>query len=292
MSITTIELIPADDVDAVMDVQSSSMPSQPASSSEEDDTDTNPVYQPEVLMAAKTVHIRFLNLVTQLKQELKDCDSQKFLEVLNKLSTSAKTVSHLALIPSDDVEDFSNVSTEEILSRFAFLWTWINHSILRALLEACNCQDGLQMLDGFKSQIDTNQPLELFPIPPPSMKMAPSLSSAFTVLSIRGKYDRDEIVPLQYVNDVAIMMVEKFGISLHALQLLAARANPLMLYWMIPKSVIPLISEGVDEHLGFLKEKGFSEVAVYPNTILFATDNLSRGSFALLSSQPLVSKFL
>ena len=58
---------------------------------------------------------------------------------------------------------------------------------------------------------------------------------------------------------------------------------------MIPKSVVPLISEGVNEHLDFLKERGFSEVAIYPNTILFSTDNFSHGSFALLSIQPQVS---
>ena len=280
LSTTAIESIPADDMDAVMEVQSSGTPSQ-AASSEEDDTDISPVYQPEVFLAAKTIHIRFLNL---------HCDPQTFLEALNKLNATVKTVGHLALLPSDYLEDFSSTSTEKIPK--GFLWTWNNHSILRALLEACSCQDGIKMLDDFESQIDTNQPLELFPIPPPSMKIAPSLSSGCTVLSIREEYSRDEPVPLQYVHDVARIMIEKLNISSHALQLLAARSNPLMLYWMIPKSVVPLISEGVNEHLDFLKENGLSEIAIYPNTILFATDNLSHGSFALLSIQPQVSIFL
>ena len=288
---TAIESLPADDVDSATDAQSSSTPSQPTSS-EEDNTDISPVYQPEVFLAAKTVHIRFLNIVTQLKQELKHCDPQTFIETLSKLSASAKTVSHLVLLPSDYLKDFNNANSEEPANKFAFLWKWNNHTVLRALVEACNCQDGIKMLDDFKSQINTTQPMELFPIPPPSMKMAPSLSSPFTVLSIRGEYDRDEPVPLQYVNDVATIMTEKFGISSHALQLLAARANPLMLYWMIPKSIIPLISRGVNEHLDFLKEKGFSEIAIYPNTILLTSDHLSHGSFALLNTQSPVSIFL
>ena len=281
---TAIESIPVDNVDSAMDVQSTNASSQ-QTSSEEDEA----IYQPEVFRAAKTVHIRFLNIVAQLKQ---DCDPQTFIETLSKLNTNAKIVGHLALLPSDYLEDFSNSSSEELTNKFAFLWTWNNHAVLRALLEACNCQDGLKMLDDFKSQIDATQPMELFPIPSPSMKMAPSLSSPFTVLSVRREYDRDEPVPLQYVNDVATIITDKFGISPHALQLLAAQANPLMLYWMIPKSIVPLISRGVNEHLEFLKEKGFSEIAIYPNTILFATDNLSHGSFALLSSQPPVSIFL
>ena len=288
LSITALESTPTDDVDAIEDTE---LPTQPASN-EEDDTDISPIYQPEVFLAAKTVHRRFLNLVIQLKQKLKDYDPQMLLMAFNKLSASSSTAIHhkiIPLLPSDYLESLHNVSSEEILSRSAFLSTWNNHSILRALLEACNCQDGIKMLDDFESQIDTKQPMELFPIPPPSMKMAPSLSSAYTVLSIRGKPYQDKLVPLQYVSDVAKIIMEKFNISQHALQLLATRASPLMLYWTISKNIVPLISKGVNDHLDFLKENGFSEIAIYPNTILFATDTLSHGSYALLSSQPQVS---
>ena len=122
--------------------------------------------------------------------------------------------------------------------------------------------------------------------------MAPSSSSAFTVLSIRVEYDKDDPVPLQYVNDVATIMKETFGISSHALLLLAARPNPLMFYWMIPKSIVSLISTGVNKHSDYLKENRFLEIAIYPNTILFATDHLTNGSFALLSIGLQVSTFV
>ena len=224
-----------------------------------------------------------------MKQKLKNKDPKGFLTACNKLTANASHLKTIPLVASDYLEDLDDACIEEIFNRFAFLWRWNDHSILRALLEACSCQDSIKMLDDFESQIDATQPLELFPIYPPSMKMAPSFSSVFTVLSIRGEYDRDEPVPLQYVHDVAAIMIEKFNISSHALQLLAARSNPLMLYWMIPKSIVPLISEGVNEHLDFLKENRLSEIAIYPNTILFVTNNLSHGSFALLSTQPQVA---
>ena len=271
-------------MNAVTDRQFSSAPSH-LPSSEEDGTDISPVYQPEVFLAAKTVRLRFLSLTTKLREKLKNYDPINFLEACNKLRTSV----HLKAIPLQASQHLGN---DEIFSRLSFMWTWNDHSVVRALLGACDYQDGIKMLDDFESQIDTSQPMELFPIPPPSIKMAPSLSSPFTVLSIRSEHYKDELAPLQYVNDVTTIMIEKFSISSHALQLLAARANPLMLYWMILKSSIPLISKGVNEHLDVLKEKGFSEIAIYPNTILFAIDNLSYGSFALLSSQPQVTKLL
>ena len=216
-----IKSIPAEDAETVMDRQSSGTPYEPTSI-EEDDTGISPVYQPEVFLAAKKVHIKFLKIVAQLKQMLKDCDPKCLLTTCNKLTANASHLEAIPLLGADYLEDLDDADIEEIFNRLAFLWTWNNHSILRALLETCDCQNGLKMLDDFKSQIDTDQPLELFPIPPPSMKMAPSLSSAFTVLSIRGEYDRDEPVPLQYIHDVATIITEKFGISSHALQLLAA----------------------------------------------------------------------
>ena len=271
----------------VIDEQSSGTSSQPTSS-DQDDT----VITPEVFVAAKTVHTDFLKLVSQLQQELKDYDPESFLAACNKLTASASHVKAIPLIPSDYLEDLCNSGIEEIFTRLAFVWTWNNHSILRALLKACDCQEGIKMLDDFNSKIDTNQPIELFPIPPPSMKMAPSLSSAYTVLSIRHEYDQDELTSLQYVNNVAAIMIEKFGISSHALQLIAARTTPLMLYWMIPKSVVPLISKGVNRHLKFLEENGFSEIGIYPNIILFANYNLNSGLFSLLSDQSPVRMYL
>ena len=226
-----------------------------------------------------------MDLVSQLKNKLKDYDSQTFLEACNKLTASTSHVKAIPLIPSDCLEDLDDdVGVQEIFSRLEFFWTWNNHSVLRALLESCNCQDGLKMLDDFESEIDPSQPLESFPIPSPSMKMAPSTSSAYTILFVRRKHD--ELVHLQCVNDVATIMVERFGISLHALQLLAAQANPMRLYWVILKSIVPLIHSGVKENFNFLKESMFAEIMIYPSTILYTADNLSLGPYAMLSSQP------
>ena len=245
-------------------------------------------YQPEVFLAAKTVHLMFLKLLCQLKQELNDYSPKAFITACRRLTASGSHLKAIPLIPSEYLEDLDNAGMKEILSGLSFLWTWNNHSILRALLEACNCQDGIKMLDEFQSQVDTNQPMEIFPIPLPSVKMAPSLSSAYTMLSIRDKYDQDKIASLQHINNMATILISKFEISTHALQLLAVRTTPLMSYWVIPKGIVPLISEGVNKHLDFLEEKGFLEISVYPNTILFVTDTLRHGSFALLSTQPQV----
>ena len=240
-----------------------------------------------MFFAAKTIHMKFLNLFSQLKHMLKDHAPQNFLEACYKLTASVSNLKTIPVVPSEYVEDLGDADTSKIFSRLSFLWTWNDHSILRALLEACNYQDGVKMLDAYELQIDTNQPMKLFPIPPPSAKMAPSSSSAYTVLLIRRKHDHGELVPLHCISDIVTIMVEKFGISLHALQLLAGQVNnPLILYWVILKSVVPLIRSGINEHLNFLKENMFTHIVIYPSTVLFSTDNLNLGPYTMLGSQP------
>ena len=285
-----MESLSTNETDIGLDSQSINVTSH-RTISEENEIDVSYSHQPEVFLTAKTVHIRFLNVFIETTQMLKGCDPQCLLKALNKLKANTRNVMHPKIIPllsSDYLKEFKNISSEEVLKRSSFLWTWNNHSILRALLEACNCQDGVKMLDEFESQIDTNQPMELFPIPRLSAKMAPSLSGAYTVLSIRCEYTQ---ASLQYVRDVGDSVIKKFGISQHSLQLLATRTSPFMLYWVIPKNVVPLINKAVEKHLDFLKEKGYSEIAIHPNNILFATDNLTHGSFALLGNVPEVSNF-
>ena len=289
-----INSIPAklDDMETIKVRPSSGTPAYEPTSTKEGERDVRFIYQSEVTITSKFIHTNFSHLVSHMKQNLKSFDQNLLLSAFNKLVANTSHRQPIPLFTTSFLKSLDDAGTEENFDKFTFLWSWNDHSILEALLEACNCQDGMKMLDDFKLQIDTNQPMESFPIPPPSMKMAPSSSSSFTVLSIRVEYDEDEQVPLQYVNDVATIVKETFEISSHALLLLAARPNPLMFYWMIPKSIVSLISTGVNKHSDYLTENRFLEIAIYPNTILFATDHLTNGSFALLSIGLQVSTFV
>lgn len=75
MLINDIESIPVD-YNNVSRVQALSQ----SFSIEESDSDISIGCQPEVFLAAKTVHLRFLKLVSQLKQKFTGYDPQIFLE--------------------------------------------------------------------------------------------------------------------------------------------------------------------------------------------------------------------
>ena len=199
------------------------------------------------------------------------------------MNVNANDHKAIPLFPSGFVEALD--SPEAILNRLSSTWKWNSYSSLRCILEACNCEEGLKLLDEFESHVNVSQSFDLFPLPPPSIKMAPSSTSSYTVLSIRIDQPQTQPVPLQYITEMSDTLTEKFGVSSHALQLLAAKVNPLVLYWMIPKSVVPFVSSGLHDHLDYLKDKGVAEVAMYPNTIFFSNGDLNVGSFALLSKK-------
>ena len=231
-----------------------------------------------MILAAKSVHMKFLNMTIQVNKILQKCDSQVFLEACNKLYACISQSKAEPLFPSNYITNLDTV--EDILKRLSFLWSWHNFSVLRTLLEACNCQDGLTLLEEFGSQIDLNQAIELFPIPRLSSKMAPFSSSAYTILSIRRKPYQDQQTPLQYTKEIATILGKAFGISQHALQLLAVQPAPLIIYWMIPKSIVSLISKEIYQHTNTLRDSQFLEITAYPNITFFPKANLS---FSLLN---------
>ena len=241
-----------------------------------------------MIIAAKTVLIKFLSIMVQVNRLLQEYDKQIFLEACSNLHAYSSDSHVEPLFPSHYI---SNITTiQEVLTKLSFLWSWHNCSVLRALLTACNCHDGLTLLDDFEAQIDDNQPIELFPIPRLSSKMAPSSSSAYTILSIRSEHYQNQQAPLKHTREVATILVEVFGISHYALQLLAVQLTPLMMYWMVPKSVISLINKKIHKHMNVLRSVGFSEIAAYPSITLFPERNWSLRSFAMLSDHPQVAE--
>ena len=268
---TAIQSIPPDD-DIVKSLHSERGSIQQASTTDFDEDEEPSELTSEIILAAKSVHIKFLHTTVRVNESLQNCNRQSFFEACNKLYAY---VSHSKIEPLFPPNYIANLNTiQQVLMRLSFMWSWHNCSVLRTILEECNCQDGLTLLDEFESQVDLNQPIELFPIPRSSPKVTLSPSSAYTTLSVRSELCQNRQAPLQYTREVSTMLGEIFGISQNALQLLAVQPNPLVMYWMTPKSVVSLISKGIHLHTDDLKHHQFLELTAYPNITLFPRHSL------------------
>ena len=195
----------------------------------------------------------------------------------------------IALFSNDELNLLDQCSQISMLiKRLRGHWTWYDHSILKALLEASNSHDAMKLLDDFESFIDYTLPVTDYPIPTVNHLMIPERSSKYTVLATTYESDTTiRCLTLQSVTDLKMKMISNFGITVHSVQLLAVNHFPIIFYWLIPRAVVPLLSmrSSVQKHLSQLKSAGITEVAVYPNSMFVMDHNLTVGPLSFLCSQ-------
>ena len=165
----------------------------------------------------------------------------------------------------------------DLASLLSYTSTWSNHSTMKVLVNSFSEAD--QLLDEYVSKLYLSQSISSYPIPPFSSDMIPPDNSAHTILAIR--YDQELYkCTLQCVFDVRSLMVEKFEIALHCLQLLAVRSYPTIFYWTIPKCVVNLIKTKMQEHSECLYQNDIIEVIIYLEPLLKSGNDAKIGSLA------------
>ena len=153
--------------------------------------------------------------------------------------------------------------TPSLLRMLSSFWTWSDSSVLRVLLKSNS--EAVSLLDKFDAQTDLSQQLACYPLPSPSSCMASSDDSTHTVLAIKCAQQYYQCL-LKHVFAVRSQMIEKFEIIPHSLQLLATKNSSTILYWLIPKSMVALISAKVVEYGSVLYAEGILEVSIFPGT--------------------------
>ena len=141
--------------------------------------------------------------------------------------------------------------------------TWLDHSILRELVEASKNAYAIKLLDQFDSMIDVLQPVTSFPIPPPGQLIIPLSKSEHTLLATKYDYT-EEVISLKEVRNVKSLIEDKWNIASHALQLIAVCTKSGFLYWMIPECIVPLIQEKLQEMRYDLWQCGFITIVLFP----------------------------
>ena len=141
--------------------------------------------------------------------------------------------------------------------------TWLDHSILRELVEASKNAYAIKLLDQFDSMIDDFQPVTSFPIPPPGQLIIPLSESDHTLLATKYDYT-EEVMSVKQVRNVKSLMEDKWNITNHALQLIAVCTKSGFLYWMIPECIVPLIERKLKEVRYDLWQCGFITIVLFP----------------------------
>ena len=232
------------------------------------------------------INKEFLQLTDHLNELMQFCDPRMITEHCSSLMAS--DIHNITVFPTEYVKKLQNYDhTPSLLRILSSFWTWSDHSVLRTLLQYDS--EAVSLLDEYDVQMDMSQPLASYPLAPPSPCMVPSDTGTHTVLAVKCAQQYYQCL-LKHVFEVRSYMIEKFDITPHALQLLATKNSSTVLYCLIPKSVVALISTKVLEYTSVLYMLGILEVSIFPGTrITTKVPNIS-GPLAFLSPTRLPGK--
>ena len=232
---------------------------------------------------SRTYSINFAEVLHKLYELLQSIEAKNIMLVLTQLLASNSN--RIQLFTQKELLECNNCSNVSgILKQLRHCWTWYDHALLRVLIEACKLPEALKLLDDFHSSFDISQPLSAYSIPDVSSSLAVYDHSSYTVLATKHQEDYSTLL-LQDVNRLKLSLSETFDVTEHCIQLVAVHSSPTVLFWMVPKCVVPVICAKVQEHCSFLNAQKISEVAIYPNTMFVTDGSIQVGLLAYLSDK-------
>ena len=221
----------------------------------------------------------FSSLVDHVvSQMLQSAGDKEYLHRCESLMAS--DVHKIGLFSEAQLKELNEChDNSSLLQNLKSLWSWSDHSILEAL--ASSCDEAAKLITQFDSCLDQSQLISAYPILSGSHDAAPGDDSPCTVLAITC----DQVLynsPLQFIFEMRELIISKCDITAHCLQLLAVRADPTVLYWIIPKCVVSLVITKVLEYRKAFHEEMIPEVSIYPTTRIVTSSDRVLGSLVHL----------
>lgn len=209
------------------------------------------------------VNIQYLYLMDTMYKLLESHDTSVFIDKCAGLMAS--DTHKIALFSKEFLQQLNECGDMFIILKFLVCYsTWCDYSVVKRLLEICKCSVGLELLKQFESQINFTLPITHFPISVPSSLMIPSDSSDFTIMTTQCVQEYT-LLSLKHIKNVKSLISKVCDVNDICCQLMAKKDNPVILFWLVPKSLVSLIGTKVQECYDDLRTSGIIEVAFYPS---------------------------
>ena len=227
-----------------------------------------------------SVNAAFLDMMMQLEDLLQTSSSQKVYEQCQSLMASHEH--DIALFSNEYLSNLKYCTfVPAIIQKLSPFFKWSDHSVLSAVVKACNNPEAMMLLQQFDAQVDMSLPVTEYPVPQPVPVMTPYDTSTQTVLAVKLDSDLSKF-SLQQAFELRCLIQRNFQITEHSLQLMAAKRSSTIVYWMIPKCVSHLISSKIIQDPS-LHGGRVEEISVYPGTLFVSASTLKLGSLSFLN---------
>ena len=207
-------------------------------------------------------NILYLYLIDNLCKLMESCDPGVFIDKCASLMASYNY--YVTLFRDEVLKEFGHYHNAPIMLRCLMCYcTWCDLSVVLKLLETCDYLDGVRLLQNFKLSIDFTKSIMEYPISNPESLMIPSESSPYTVMNITYKLVYSSL-SLKHIEVIKSLITEKCEITFISCQFLVTTNDNQVFYWLIPKSVAPLIVDKVQEHSSYFHKCGIKKLCIYP----------------------------
>ena len=225
------------------------------------------------------VNIKYMYLIDELCKLMESCDPGVFT---NKCaSLMASDIHNIPLFSDKVLKDFGEYHNISIMLRYLMCYfSWCDLSVVQRLLETCGYPDGVRLLNNFKHHIIRS--FTMYPIPNPYSLMMPSDPSPYTVMATQYELEHSPL-SLRHIDIVKSLITEICEITP---QFLAMTVDYQVFYWLIPKSVVPLVVKKAQENHSSLHKYCIKDMFIFPTPGSLFTSNIK--TFSLFSTDPKV----
>ena len=222
-----------------------------------------------------SILLKYLDLCDDLVQLLQSLQPGELIDAISCFVAVDTYDNCVKQFSAEYIRQLSDCNSSiEVLMKFFPYSNWYDHSIIRELLEVCECSEGIHLLDEFDSRIDLIQSITEFSTFAPSTLMIPGDSSYHTVMATWHKQELSSL-KLYHIGGIKSEMVRMCNLTKYScLFLTITKSNPAIIYWLIPRNLSPSISNSVWNFKDGFFKSGILEIAIYPHFV-FSTHNTS-----------------
>jgi len=230
------------------------------------------------------VNLHYIKLTDMLTKVLELYDANAIVDNCASLMTSDSN--GVTLFDHKLIKQFKKCSnTRNLLKSLVLFSNWCDHSVVQKLVQTYDHPDAVRLLEEFEEKIDYTKPIDKYPFSEFSAHMIPFKSSNYTVMAAQCVQSQSSL-KLQHVITLKSQIVKHFQITDQACLLLAKTSDPVIFYWLIPKSVVFIIEKSLHEDCGFLYNKGISDVFIHSINRSFSTGEGARiGPLAFITDK-------
>ena len=226
----------------------------------------SPVESPPPHSDINSIEKNFRNTVSNIKKHLNRCDVQELVTNFEIMVDAEK----FPYFKDRVKEKLHRCNTfGDLYVRVSPFISWKKREVLRALVEASDCQEAVDELNQFEAQLDYGQPTMSFPIPPPSSEICPDPESDAIIVSAKSNQDLLK-TSLKDLDRMADTIVQAGRINEKDLDLQASNPGSIILYWLLPKNKAKSFEANIRNNLDFLYAERILEIKLKldPNIVI------------------------